>query len=70
VALELMKRGHTITWVAPYEDKELQANANMNLISMETNAELLLNSTAIFEGKVFLDFFGFVRTAVEVNMYI
>jgi len=67
VALELLERGHTITWICPFNDKELQGIPNITTIPMDNDMDSIVNSTAVFDGEVFMNFQAFVNYSMEVT---
>jgi len=66
VALELMKRGHTITWIAPFNDEELQGMMQMKLAATNVAVDSVVNSTEVFQGIIPMNFNAFINTAVQV----
>jgi len=68
VALELIKRGHTITWIAPQNDNELRTLKGITFVSTDMNVDTVVNSTEVFEGNSLMNFTRALELGKEVRL--
>ncbi len=68
--MELARRGHHVTFVGPFADRDLSSNPNITYDSIDIDVDRFLNATDVFLGNYPSDILsGMFTITAEVPKY-